>query len=114
MNGAIPVLTLDVLTPATELVENRWGVPEAVSSDQSSMTTDQVDLVIVPLLAYDARGYRVGYGKGYYDRFLADCRPDVRKIGVSFFEPVPQIEDVDEFDVRLDACVTPEKVISFR
>ncbi len=106
-------LTSYELMPEMELETNRWGGWEPVISDQLPMTNDQIDLVVVPLLAYDERGYRVGYGKGYYDRFLARCRADVRKVGVSFFEPVDRIDDMDEFDIRLDACVTPENVRSF-
>lgn len=72
-----------------------------------------IDLVLVPLLAYDQRGYRAGYGGGYYDRFLSRCRPDVRKIGVSFFGPIPRLDDVWHGDIRLDACLTPTRLQSF-
>jgi 5-formyltetrahydrofolate cyclo-ligase len=72
-----------------------------------------IDVVFVPLLAYDKLGNRVGYGKGFYDKFLNQCKPDVLKIGLSFFEPEELIEDVFENDVKLDFCVTSEKVICF-
>jgi len=71
----------------------------------------EIDLVLVPLLAFDFRGYRVGYGKGFYDRFLTGF--STRKIGLSFFEPMDDIEDVHENDIRLDACITPLKMYSF-
>jgi 5-formyltetrahydrofolate cyclo-ligase len=55
----------------------------------------------------------VGYGKGFYDRFLSDCRPHCIKIGLSFFEPEIDIVDVLESDIKLDYCVTPESVFTF-
>jgi len=70
------------------------------------------DLVILPLLAYDYQGNRVGYGKGYYDRFLAQI-PNIPKIGLSFFKPVEQISDIQIWDVTLDYCITPETIYSF-
>ena len=61
-----------------------------------------IDMVLVPGLCFDGDGHRVGYGKGFYDRFLKTCRPDCIKIGLSYFEPVESIDDVHEGDVRLD------------
>src|SRR5690606_24734529 len=91
---------------------NKWGISEPTSG--TAVLAAQLDAVIVPLLAFDQRGHRVGYGKGFYDRFLSACRPDCLKIGVSFFEPVSKIEDVDPNDVALDYCITPERIWDFR
>jgi 5-formyltetrahydrofolate cyclo-ligase len=71
-------------------------------------------VVFVPLLGYDVQGNRVGYGKGFYDAFLSQCKKDVVKIGLSFFEPEQEITDVLNTDIRLDYCVTPTTVYSFR
>ena len=73
----------------------------------------KIDMVLVPLLAFDKKGYRVGYGKGFYDRFLKQCRNDCIKIGISYFDPLDVIDDADEFDVPLDFCITPQKVYVF-
>ena len=70
-------------------------------------------MVLVPLLCFDESGHRVGYGKGFYDRFLTKCRPDTQKVGLSYFPPVKEITDADSFDIRLDLCLTPEKVWRF-
>ena len=70
------------------------------------------DIILVPLLAYDKKGNRVGYGKGFYDRFLRTQKNNIIKVGLSFFGP-EEIVEKKEFDQRLDFCVTPEKVFSF-
>ena len=87
---------------------NRWGIPEPVGGTE--VRADILDVVLVPLLMFDLHGNRVGYGKGFYDRFLSQCRPDSLKIGLSFFDPVSEISDVSAHDIRLNACITPEKI----
>jgi 5-formyltetrahydrofolate cyclo-ligase len=72
-----------------------------------------IDLVIVPMLVCDVKGNRVGYGKGYYDRYLSRCRDNCIKVGVSYFEPVTGIKDANEFDVPLNFCITPQKAYVF-
>jgi 5-formyltetrahydrofolate cyclo-ligase len=99
------------LRKETILKTNKWGIPEPTGSE--TVPEDLIDLVIVPLLCFDKRGHRVGYGGGFYDRFLAKCRPDCIKIGVSLFDPVDQISDIHDGDVSLDFCVTPERVYEF-
>ncbi len=99
-------------TPETLLQPNRWGVPEPTEEGEP-FPVKEVDAVLVPLLAFDRQGHRVGYGKGYYDRFLSQCRPDTQKIGLSLEPPVDVIEDTHPLDIRLDCCVTPEQVWKF-
>lgn len=102
-----------LLTKDTVFEENKWKIPEPSPNSYLISHISKLDLVLIPLLCFDKKGYRVGYGKGYYDRFLAECRPDVMKIGLSIFEPVDAISDVDEFDVKMDYCITPNKIWSF-
>jgi 5-formyltetrahydrofolate cyclo-ligase len=90
---------------------NQWGITEP--KEGTVIDPQQVDLVFVPLLAYDKKGYRVGYGKGFYDRYLAKCREDVVKIGFSYFAPVDKIADTDHFDVPLSYCITPQQTYEF-
>jgi 5-formyltetrahydrofolate cyclo-ligase len=108
-DAAQHILTHHHLTDEAVLVENAWGIPEPQNAHV--IHAEEVDVVLVPLLAFDKAGHRVGYGKGFYDRFLADCRPDVLKIGLSLEEPpVERITDSNEYDVPLDAVVMPEGV----
>ncbi len=99
------------LTPETPLVENRWGIAEPVGATE--VMPPQLDAVLIPLLSFDEAGHRVGYGKGFYDRFLAECRPEALRIGVSLEPPVPRITDAWNGDVPLHACLTPERVWRF-
>jgi 5-formyltetrahydrofolate cyclo-ligase len=91
--------------------KNQYGIPEPIGG--ITINEKDIDIVFIPLLAFDRSGNRVGYGKGYYDRFLSKCRKDAMKIGLSFFPPVDSIEDVDFFDKKLDFCITPERVYAF-
>jgi len=92
--------------PSAQLQKNRWGIPEPVGGEP--VEESRLDAVLVPLLACDRSGNRVGYGKGFYDRFLANCRNDCRKIGVSLFGPTEDpIEDIAPHDVPLDELVFP-------
>lgn len=90
---------------------NQYGIPEPV--DGKIIDPVEFDLVFVPLLGFDEKGNRVGYGKGYYDRFLAKCKEDVIKVGLSFLSPIDCIEDVGFFDKKLDFCITPDSVYAF-
>ena len=99
------------LDDEVELVHNAFGIAEPSSGE--IIEPDEIDLVLVPLLAFDKHGFRVGYGKGYYDKFLSQCRDDVIKIGLSFFEPVEGIDDINQFDISLNYCVTPQQVFEF-
>lgn len=93
-----------------ELLKSSFNILEPVVNEEEY--TGDIDLVIVPLLAFDDRGYRVGYGKGFYDRFLEGR--DTLKVGLSFFKSVGIIDDTHENDIRLDLCITPDQVISFK
>ena len=102
-----------LLTPNTPLIENRWGIPEPQSETHGAISSEQIDVVLVPLMVFDRHGHRVGYGKGYYDRFLVECRPDCLKVGLSLFRPVERIDNTEPTDVRLDLCITPDKTWHF-
>ncbi|MGB3776111.1 MAG: 5-formyltetrahydrofolate cyclo-ligase [Leeuwenhoekiella sp.] len=103
-------LTNFLLTDNTTLKKNTWGIPEP--QDGIEVDVNQLDVVFVPLLAFDIRGNRLGYGKGYYDNFLKKCRPDCLKIGVSFFDAIEKIPALPH-DIALNACITADKIYQF-
>ena len=94
-----------------EIDSNDYGIPEPIKGN--TIDNSEIDMVIVPLLAFDERGYRVGYGKGFYDRFMAQCKTGTQFIGLSFFEPVDAIDDIDQYDIDLHQCITPQKIWKF-
>ena len=104
-------MTHFLLTDNTRIKKNAYNIPEP--EDGIEVPSHKIDVVFVPLLAFDKKGHRVGYGKGFYDKFLSECKPDVIKIGLSFFEPEELITDVFEGDIKLDYCVTPDSIHSF-
>ena len=95
------------LAPVEERVA---GGAEALPGGVAVGARGRTDLLPLVLVAFDERGYRVGYGKGYYDRFLAKCKPTCFKVGLSFFPPLEMIEDVHEYDVPLDLCIMRDGV----
>lgn len=99
------------ITEETPLMENSWGIKEPAGKEDSGVK--DFDYIITPLLYSDQFGNRVGYGKGFYDRFFSDINPNATKVGVSFFLPNENVDDVSEFDVPLNYLVTPTEVLSF-
>lgn len=104
-------MTHFLLTDNTKIKKNEYNIPEPV--DGIEVPSHKIDVVFVPLLAFDKKGHRVGYGKGFYDILLSECKPETIKIGLSFFEAEESIKDVFEGDIQLDFCVTPNSIYSF-
>jgi 5-formyltetrahydrofolate cyclo-ligase len=104
-------MTHYLLTDNTKIKKNEYNIPEPVYGLEVPVT--KIDVVFVPLLAFDLKGNRVGYGKGFYDKFLSECKPETIKIGLSFFEAEELIDDISENDIQLDSCVTPNKIYFF-
>ena len=113
---AVPVMQPDgvslkhyELTPQTLLHTNHWGISEPEAPAAAEVPATAFDAVLVPLLAVDAAGHRVGYGGGFYDRFLAQCGPKTQLIGVNVLAeaPIARIANVLPTDVPLTACLTP-------
>ena len=100
-----------VVNPKTDFIKNEYNIFEPAEGD--ILPADEIDLIFIPLLAIDKKGYRVGYGKGFYDRYLPECKKESLKVGFSYFEPVDEITDKDEFDVPLDLCITPHNIYVF-
>ena len=98
-----------LLTENTRIKKNKYNIPEPV--DGIEVPHNKIDVVFIPLLAYDRKGNRVGYGKGFYDRFLE--KTNTIKIGLSFFEPEEKFSDMLPSDIALNYCITPNTIHSF-
>lgn len=102
-----------LFTSETKLIDNRWKIPEPDPATSKIIDPQQLDVVFIPLLSFDKKGYRVGYGGGFYDRFLPKCKPDILKVGLSFFDPVNKITDTDPYDIPLNACIMSSGIVKF-
>jgi 5-formyltetrahydrofolate cyclo-ligase len=99
-----------LLQDNTALKLSKYGVPEPISGIE--ILPSKIDVVFVPLLAYDIKGNRLGYGKGFYDRFLEKCNSETIIIGLSLFEPEQEIPS-ENSDIPLNFCITPTKIYAF-
>ncbi len=96
---------MDFYAETDSLSENKWGIQEPLPLNK--VLPHQMDAMIVPLLGFDENGQRIGYGKGYYDRYFEHYPNTGLRIGISYFEPIPNIQDTHQFDVPLTHCITP-------
>ena len=96
----------------TVYLTNKYGITEPKEGEIVSPAV--LDLVFVPLLVADKQGYRVGYGKGFYDKFLSNTSTNTVLVGISYFEPIDAISDVNEFDIPLDLLITPNSIHEFQ
>ncbi|MCY7376938.1 MAG: 5-formyltetrahydrofolate cyclo-ligase [Pyrinomonadaceae bacterium] len=114
----VPRLDFETMTlenlkfDAAKLAVNQWHIPEPIGGE--SVVGERIDAVLAPLLCFDNGGFRVGYGKGFYDKLLKTCRADCLKIGLSYFASVAEISDAQSFDIKLDFCVMPEEVFTVK
>ena len=90
---------------------NELGITEPKFGE--IINPEELELIFVPLFVCDKKGYRVGYGKGFYDKFLTRCNSEIFKIGFSYFEPIHKIKDINSFDVPLTCCITPDNIYEF-
>ncbi len=98
-------------TEETEFAMNAFHITEPAGG--LTILPPEIDLVLVPLLICDRTGQRVGYGKGFYDRYLQQCSDDIIKVGFSYFEPEDRIDDCNPHDVPLSYCITPQHIYEF-
>jgi 5-formyltetrahydrofolate cyclo-ligase len=95
------------------LISGSYGILEP-NPESPQLTPDRVDLILVPTVAIDARGYRLGYGGGYYDRLRADpLWRMIPTIGIVFALAYGETLPIDPWDVPLDAVCTEMGITSF-
>jgi 5-formyltetrahydrofolate cyclo-ligase len=111
INNATGILDHFYLEDTSIRTINKFGIEEVHGGETVSLS--EIDLVLAPMLAFDTQGYRVGYGKGFYDKFLSLCRADAMIVGLCFFAPEEKIDDRNEFDIALDYCVTASGIFNF-
>ena len=97
--------SMEFYAETDSLSENKWGIQEPLPLNK--VKAEQIDTIIVPMLAFDEQGHRVGFGKGYYDRYFTRHPFAYKRVGISYFAPILKIEDTHQFDVPLTHCITP-------
>ena len=95
----------------TELKLNKLEILEPKNAKPCEVK--DIDVVLVPMLIFDKKGNRVGYGGGFYDRFIAQLPEKTQLIGLSLFEPVEEIKDLNTFDKKMHSCITPTEIYYF-
>ncbi|MCW9712094.1 5-formyltetrahydrofolate cyclo-ligase [Aliifodinibius salicampi] len=90
-----------------ELKPNKWGVLEPEGGEECPI--EKIELVIVPMVGGDEQGYRIGYGGGFYDRFLEDIT--CPKIGLCFEQNMVDELPIEPFDIALDKIITEKRII---
>ena len=106
--GVMQAVATDIDTTFTKKELNLFE-----PDNDETIPAEELDIIFVPLLAFDEEGYRVGYGKGFYDKYLVHCSPHCIKVGFSYFEPFTRLDDRNQFDVPLDLCITPQNLYVF-
>lgn len=116
LSVAYPVInyqdaSMEFYQETEELSINKWGIHEPLP--KHLIPTSELDSFLVPLVGFDLLGHRIGFGKGYYDRYFARLNHPVKRIGISYFEPIAKLEDTHQFDVPLSHCITPWNIYEF-
>ncbi len=111
VNTANETMRAVIVFDENEYEENIYGVLEPIGGVK--VDPKDIEIMFVPLIAFDKNGNRVGYGKGYYDKFIETCSTSMIKIGFSFFDPI-EIDDVNATDKKLNYCITPNKTYKFK
>ena len=119
---------IDVVVPVTDFINNTLKNAKFDPSTKTALTKNNIpepinpmwtndsdiELVITPLLAFDTMGHRVGFGRGFYDRLFSSLNDEVKRVGVSFFEPCETLEGINNYDIPLTHCVTPQMTYFFK
>lgn len=103
------IISIEIF-PDTKYETSRWKIREPSSNMISDVT--EFDYCIIPLLYCDNFGNRIGYGKGFYDRFLSETIVH-QKVGINYFEPKERISDVFSTDIKLDFLICPNDLYHF-
>jgi len=90
-----------------EIEISAWGIPEPMPIPSQLVRAKDIAIMLIPLITFDQNGHRVGYGKGFYDQYLAKCSPNLLKIGLSIFDEISVIDDLESTDIPLDVIITP-------
>lgn len=118
----LPIVTDDIRLrfapwrPGMDIATNRYGIPEPIATPEEQSAADTMDVVLVPLLGFDRRGHRLGFGGGYYDRtfaFLSAAARPSKPLLVGIGYALQELEHIEprEWDVTLDYIATERELV---
>ncbi len=109
--GLRDILAYEVRDLETDLCKGAYGIMEPVHGRAREVEAEELDLVIVPGVAFDLKRHRLGYGAGYYDRFLRRTKPSCAKIGIAFDCQIEDKIPAEAHDIAMDAVITESRII---
>ncbi len=105
------LLPYEIKDQEQDVLPGLWGIPEPDTSRLHKVDPLEIDIVVVPGVAFDSRRYRIGYGAGYYDRFLLSLRPDCLKVGIAFEMQMLEQFDAERYDIPMDFVITELRIV---
>jgi 5-formyltetrahydrofolate cyclo-ligase len=96
----------------TDLIAGKFGIKEPPVSSHPCVS-DEIDLILVPGIVFDTNGYRIGYGYGYYDRFIARKKNSTVSVGLAYEFQVCEKVPRSQNDQKIDLLVTEKRMLSF-
>ena len=108
-NAMVPLLIKD---PEKDLAPGYYGIPEPDPRKSLRVDAREIDAAVIPGSVFDVRGGRLGYGGGYYDRFLVYDAPRAKRVGLAFEMQLVERVPVQPHDQPLDILVTEERIVN--
>jgi len=111
LHGTLEPLSFAEIHSLSEMTPNHFGILQPPLETARLIPTAAIPLFLVPGLAFDPAGRRLGYGLGFYDRAFADAAPGALKVGLAFELQILESVPADPHDVPMDFVVTEDRVI---
>jgi 5-formyltetrahydrofolate cyclo-ligase len=110
--SAVSMIPLQIQDPEKDLVPGYYGIPEPDPQKSRPVAAREIDAAIIPGSVFDINGGRLGYGGGYYDRFLVNDAPQAKRVGFAFEMQVVENVPVQPHDQPLDILITEKRIVN--
>jgi 5-formyltetrahydrofolate cyclo-ligase len=112
--SAVRMIPLLIKDPEHDLVPGYYNIPEPDPGRCKRVESSEIDAAVIPGSVFDIQGGRLGYGGGYYDRFLVNDAPQAKRIGLAFELQVVDKVPVEPHDQPLDILITEKRIVNIR
>jgi len=110
--SAVRMIPLLIKDPEQDLVPGYYNIPEPDPKKSLRLEPGEIDAAVIPGSVFDIHGGRLGYGGGYYDRFLLNDAPQAKRIGLAFELQVVDKVPLEPHDQPLDILITEERIVN--